>query len=139
MPDGDLTQTAAGDAISRELMRIHEETYGKGAAYASTLISEDLVVVMLDDIELAHNEQFLVGAGEAQAVIEVRGRYQQAIETTFRAAVERETGRRVISFASITKLDPNYIVEIFRLAPRAADDDDDQSRPPADGGSRGDV
>ena len=122
MSDGDLTQTSVGDGISRELMRIHEETYGKGAAYASTLISEDLVVVMLDGIELAQNEQFLVGAGEGQAVVEVRGRYQQAIETTFRAAVERETGRRVISFASITKLDPNYIVEIFRLAPRAGVD-----------------
>ena len=134
MPDGDLTQTPVGDAISRELMRIHEETYGKGAGHASTLISEDLVVVMLDDIELQHNEQFLVGAGEAQAVIEVRGRYQQAIETTFRAAVERETGRRVISFASITKLDPNYIVEIFRLAPRAAGNDLDAAH---DGGSRG--
>lgn len=133
MSDGHLTQTPVGDAISRELMRIHEETYGKGAAYASTLMSEDLVVVMLDDIELQHNERFLVGAGEAQAVIEVRGRYQQAIETTFRAAVERETGRRVISFASITKLDPNYIVEIFRLAPRAGE----EPKTAPDGGSRG--
>ena len=125
MPDDDLTATTAGDAISRELMRIHEETYGKGAGHASTLISEDLVVVMLDDIELQHNERFLVDAGEAHAVIEVRGRYQQAVEATFRAAVERETGRRVISFASITKLDPNYIVELFRLAPREATPDAD--------------
>ena len=38
-----------------------------------------------------------------------------AIETTFRAAVERATGRRVVSFASVIKLDPNYSVEIFRL------------------------
>jgi uncharacterized protein YbcI len=116
----DLTRSEVGAAISRDLLRIHEETYGKGAAQASTLISEDLVVVVLDEIELMHNEQFLVGAGEAQAVIDVRGRYQQAIEATFRAAVERQTGRRVISFASVTKLDPNYIVEIFRLAPQAA-------------------
>jgi hypothetical protein len=43
-------------------------------------------------------------------------RYQQAIETTFRAAVERATGRRVVSFASITKLSPHYVVEVFRLA-----------------------
>ena len=131
MPD-ELTQTEVSAAISRELLRIHEETYGKGAAHASTLMSEDLVVVMLDDIELQHNERFLVGAGEAQAVIEVRGRYQQAVETTFRAAVERETGRRVISFASVTKLDPNYIVELFRLAPQVTD-----AAP--EGASRGDA
>ena len=56
-------------------------------------------------------------------VIEVRGRYQQAIETTFRAAVERITGRRVTSFASVTKLEPNYVVEIFRLGePQAFED-----------------
>jgi hypothetical protein len=43
--------------------------------------------------------------------------YQQAIETTFRAAVEGTTGRRVVSFASITKLSPNYVVEVFPLGP----------------------
>ena len=66
------------------------------------MLSDDLVVVVLDELVLQHSEQFLVGAGEGQAVIDVRGRYQQAIETTFRAAVERATGRRVVSFASVT-------------------------------------
>ncbi len=136
MSDGGFTQTELGEAISRDLLRIHEETYGKGAGSAKTLISEDLVVVVLDEIELQHNEQFLVGAGEAQAVIEVRARFQQAIETTFRAAVERATGRRVVSFASVTKLDPNYIVEIFRLGTRQGEPNADAA---SDGGLRGDA
>lgn len=118
MSEGELTREEVRDAISHELLRIHQETYGKGAGFATTLVSEDLVVVMLDELELQHNEEFLVAAGEGQAVIDVGGRYQQAIETTFRADVERATGRRVISFASVTKLDPHYIAEIFRLAPR---------------------
>lgn len=105
-------------AIAQELLRIHRETYGKGAASAKALIDEDTVVVFLDGLELLPNEEFLIGGGEAQAVIDVRYRYQQAIETTFRAAVERATGRRVISFVSATKLAPNYVVEIFRLGPR---------------------
>ncbi len=67
-------------------------------------------------------------------MIEVRARYQQAIETTFRAAVERATGRRVVSFVSVTKLDPNYIVEIFPLAPPAGEPNIAVS----DGGSQGD-
>jgi hypothetical protein len=45
--------------------------------------------------------------------------FQEAIETTFSSAVERATGRRVIAFLSQTNLDPNFAVEIFRLAPRA--------------------
>ena len=136
MSDGDLTQTQVREAISRELLRIHEETYGKGAGSATTIVEEDLVVVVLDDLELQHSEGFLDGAGEGQAVIEVRGRYQQAIETTFRAAVERATGRRVVSCASVTKLDPNYIVEIFRLGPRGSKYDSDAVE---DGGHRGGV
>ena len=43
-------------------------------------------------------------------------RYEAAIETTFQAAVERATGRRVVSFVSATKLSPNYAVEIFHAA-----------------------
>jgi uncharacterized protein YbcI len=109
------------EAIATELLRIHEETYGKGARSAQTLIGDDMIVVLLDELELQRNEEFLISAGEGPAVLDLRQRYQQAIETTFRAAVERATGRRVISFASITKVNPNYVVEIFRLSPAAAD------------------
>ena len=59
-------------------------------------------------MEMLPAEQFLIDSGEAEGVIHVRSRYQTAIEATFRAAVERGTGRRVVSFASITELDPNY-------------------------------
>ncbi len=121
MPLSPADHDQVQDAIATELLRIHEETYGKGASRATALLNEDAVVVFLDGLELLNSEEFLVGAGEAQAVIDVRGRYQQAIETTFRAAVERATGRRVISFVSATKLSPNYAVEIFRLAPRNGD------------------
>jgi hypothetical protein len=50
-------------------------------------------------------------------VLNLRSKYQQAIETTFSAAVERATGRRVIAFASHTVLHPHFAVEIFRLEP----------------------
>jgi uncharacterized protein YbcI len=104
-------------AIATELLRILEESYGSGAGSARAHIHDDSVVVFIDDLKLQRSEEFLVGAGEARAVTDLRHHYQQAIETTFRAAVERATGRRVISFASITKLDPHYAVEIFRLGP----------------------
>ncbi|HEV7562301.1 MAG TPA: Na-translocating system protein MpsC family protein [Solirubrobacterales bacterium] len=103
--------------LSDELLRIHERCYGKGAGSTRVLIGDDAIVVFLDDLKLQPNEQFLVDAGVPGAVVEQRARFQQAIETTYRAAVERVTGRRVVSFASATKLDPNYAVEIFRLAP----------------------
>ena len=50
-------------------------------------------------------------------VLNTRAAYQEAIQSTYQAAVERATGRRVISFVSATKLEPPFSVEIFRLAP----------------------
>lgn len=118
MSDGSTPGTTQLEReLAAELLRIHEESYGKGSAEARVHILEDLVVLLLDDIEMLPVEQFLIDAGEGQGVIEVRSRYQNAIEATFRAAVERGTGRRVVSFASITKLNPNYVIEMFRLGP----------------------
>ena len=115
--------TSLEEGLAEELRRIHIESYGKGAGTARVHYLEDTVITLLDDLELLPNEEFLIGAGKGDAVIEVRSRYQQAIETTFRAAVERATGRRVISFVSATQLAPNWAIEIFRLAPRRSVDE----------------
>jgi uncharacterized protein YbcI len=108
---------AMEEAISNDLMRIHRESYGRSAARARTYILGDDVVCFMDDIELLPNEQFLIESGEGEAVVNVRSKFQHAIEATFTAAVERATGRKVIAFASHTELNPNFAVEIFRLEP----------------------
>ena len=105
--------------LAAELLQIHRESYGRGAGSARVYQLGDAILCILDELELLPNEEFMVGEGHGTAVIEIRGRYQQAIETTFRAAVERATGRQVTSFVSATKLSPAWTVEIFRLgAPR---------------------
>lgn len=97
-------------------MRIHEESYGKGARRTETFVGDDWVIVVLDDIELLPNENFLVERGEHELVTRVRTQYQVAVRANFSAAVERATGRTVIGFASTTTLaDPPFSVEIFRL------------------------
>jgi uncharacterized protein YbcI len=104
------------DEISREILRIHEESYGKGAGETHVFVSQSFVVVVLDDLELLPNEQFLLDNGHGDTVTEVRSRYQQAIQTTFRAAIERATGRTVSAFASATSIEkPAFVAEIFKL------------------------
>jgi uncharacterized protein YbcI len=103
--------------LATELVAIHRDSYGKGTAEVGVLVAEDTIVVFLDGLELQPSEEFLIDSGAADQVIANRTRFQQAIEHTYRAAVERITGRRVVSFASATKLQPNYAVEVFRLAP----------------------
>jgi uncharacterized protein YbcI len=76
------------------------------------------VIVLLDGLELLPNEEFLISQGQEEVVATVRTQFQQAIGPTFRAAVERATGRRVIGFASHVQVeDPRFMVEIFRLEP----------------------
>ena len=119
MPDSAPDLKATELELADELMRLHCESYGKGASVVRVHILDDAVFALFDEIELLPNEAFMVEAGKADAVLEIRSKYQQAIATSFRAAVERATGRRVVSFASNTKLDPNWCTEIFRLAPQA--------------------
>jgi uncharacterized protein YbcI len=108
-------------ALAAELLRIHEQAYGRGAGSSRVHYLQDTIICLMDDLEMLPNEVFLIEEGHGDGVVEVRGRYQQAIEATYRAAVERATGRRVTSFTSATKLDPNWLIEVFRLAPTTHD------------------
>src|SRR4051794_39152903 len=93
------------DEIAREILRIYEESYGNSAARAEALVADNWVFVVLDGFELLPNEQFLLEKGEHDTVMQVRTQYQQAIKSSFSAAVERATGRRVVGFASTTSLE----------------------------------
>jgi Na+-translocating membrane potential-generating system (MpsC) len=68
---------------------------------------------------LMPNEEFLLANGQVGTVEHLRRQYQKAIAPTFRAAVERVTGRAVRGFSSHVELaDDPFMVEIFRLEPR---------------------
>jgi len=104
--DRNLEQVA--EQLGEELLEIHLQTYGHGAGKVTVNFLDNSVVVFLDEIELQRSEEFLIDNGKAEMVLQTRAAFQEKIEATFRAAVERATGRKVISFASTTKLDPNY-------------------------------
>ena len=107
---------AMRSAISQAIVRIHAEHYGKGATQAKTYTWDNLVVTVLRDV-LTVAERTLVDVEHADTVRDVRTTFQFSLETTFRTAIERLTGRRVLSFMS--QVDPaNGIgVEVFVLEP----------------------
>jgi uncharacterized protein YbcI len=111
-----VTPEETATAIADELMRIHRESWGAGAASARSYVLDDAVVCFLDGLELLPNERYLVEEGKEDLVIELRRKYQEAVGASFCAAVERQTGRRVVQFMSDLSLDPCFSVEIFRLA-----------------------
>jgi len=111
---------AVADAVCRDILAIQLDSYGRGADNAKAHVLDDTVIVILEGLQLLPNEEFMIEHGQADAVRELREHFQQAIGSTFRAAVERATGRRVIGFASHVQLDePRFSVEIFRLEPAA--------------------
>ena len=115
-PETDPKTSSVEDAISEELAKIHSDSYGVGAREIQTILRGDFVFVIMD-IELLKAEQVVMDTGRGELVKGMRGQFQEAIESTFSAAVERSTGRRVIAFLSDTHLDPSFSVEMFRLGP----------------------
>lgn len=116
----DLPQPAdPHDQISTQILKVHNDSYGTGAAGAVVHLLDDLVVVVIDELELTKGEHLMIENGHGDSVLAMRSAFQAAIEPTFTAIVERATGRRVRSFLSTTCLAPPYSLELFRLHPQA--------------------
>lgn len=109
---------ATRSAISQAIVQIHAEHYGKGATQAKTYVWDNLVVTVLRDV-LTVAERTLIDVDRADTVRDLRTTFQHSLEPTFRAAVERLTGRSVHSFMS--QVDPanGLGVEVFVLEPLA--------------------
>jgi uncharacterized protein YbcI len=54
-----------------------------------------------------------------ELVVEMRRSFQQTMREDLSAAVEMLTERKVIAFMSDSRLEPDYSVEVFVLAPMA--------------------
>jgi uncharacterized protein YbcI len=119
-------KTIPGDqlaAITREMVRIKSQHYGKGATEAKTYQCDNFIFCVTKE-GMTPVERNLLEHGDADLVRQVRLRFQQNNGETFRDAVERITGRRVISYESQVLFAPEYVVEIFVL-------DDDVKGPDA--------
>ena len=116
-------QKALGETrakISKEIVRLQSEYYGKGPTKAKTYIVEDLVVVVLEE-SFTRAEKTLVERGEREAIQHIRRRFQQQMADSFIGIVEQATGRRVRVFLSETDVDQDVSVETFLLADERTD------------------
>src|SRR6476659_6216346 len=101
--------------ISRHMVRLQAEYYGKGPTRAKTYIIEDLVVVVLEE-SFTRAEKTLAERGEREAIQHIRRRFQQQMAESFTSVVEQATGRRVRVFLSETDIEQDVSVEMFLLA-----------------------
>jgi uncharacterized protein YbcI len=106
--------------ISREMVRLHSEYYGRGPTKAKVYVDDDLVAVVLEET-FTPAEKTLIARGESEGIQDIRRRFQRAMADQFRSIVEQATGREVRSFLSETDLDNDVAVEIFLLGGRRTD------------------
>ena len=121
MREGD--QNAVGETrarISRQIVRLQAEYYGKGPTKAKTYLMDDVVVVVLEE-SFTRAEKTLVERGEGEAIQHIRRRFQQQMAEDFTSVVEQATGRRVRAFLSDTDIAQDVSVETFLLADERTD------------------
>jgi uncharacterized protein YbcI len=106
--------------ISKEIVRLQAEYYGKGPTKAKTYIVDDLVVVVLEE-SFTRAEKTLAERGERDAIQQIRRRFQQHMAESFISVVEQATGRKVRVFLSETDIGQDVSVETFLLADERTD------------------
>jgi uncharacterized protein YbcI len=100
--------------ISNAMVGLMKRFYGKGPTKAKTYINDNYILCVLQD-GLTRNEETLIEAGEEMLVREFRLRFQEVMAEATNEAIERLTGRKVISYHSQITFQPHYGFEIFVL------------------------
>jgi uncharacterized protein YbcI len=121
-PTPNLNQAGDGHAydsvraeISREMVRLYKELFGRGPTKARTeFAGPDIVICSLENT-FTPAERSLVEMGEHQRLRDTRMYFQSASSDKFREIIERLTGRRVHAFVSGVDADVDISSEVFYL------------------------
>ena len=108
---------AMSSNISREIVRLHAQLYGRGPTKAKTYLDEDYALCILQDI-FTPGERTLISTGYASQVQATRTAFQEAVEVQFTEAVEAATGRVVKAFLSQIHVGSDLAAELFLFEAR---------------------
>jgi uncharacterized protein YbcI len=116
MDDSDHLSGETLDALSRGMVRLKAELYGRGPVEARAFQNGEFVFCVMKG-GLTTVERTLLEARDEPLVRNVRLRFQEQMAPRFVEVAERVTGRRVLTYQSQILFDPDFIVEMFVLAP----------------------
>lgn len=101
--------------ISREMVRLYKELFGRGPTKARTeFAGPDIVICSLENT-FTPAERSLAEMGEYQRLRDTRLYFQAATENRFREIIERLTGRKVRAFISGLDAKIDICCEVFYL------------------------
>ena len=116
----DETEAGVLATITRDLVRLHHDYYGKGPTKARSYMVNDTLISILEG-GFTTVEATLIAEGKSDAVHSMRRSFQMAMEERFRSVVEKGTGRKVVAYMSQIHTDPDLAVELFVLDPARED------------------
>ncbi len=103
--------------ISRGMVRLYKQQFGRGPSAASTrYCGPDMIVTILSDT-LTPAERRMRQMGEEHRLRERRDVFQHALEQEFRDVVEGVANRRVVGFMSGIDVARDLCCEVFTLEP----------------------
>jgi uncharacterized protein YbcI len=106
--------------ISREMVRLYKEQFGRGPTKARTeFAGPDIVVCTLEDT-FTPAEKRLAEMGEHQRLRDTRLYFQHATKGEFITTIERIVNRKVRAFNSSIDTHTDVSVEVFHLVPSGA-------------------
>lgn len=109
-PGGELSM-----AISREMVALMKDYFGRGPAKARTYIRDNLIVVIMEDT-MTKAEITLVDSGNIREVRDLRRLFQETLRDGAVELVERLSGRTVAAFMSDHDTEKDVAAEIFVMA-----------------------
>jgi uncharacterized protein YbcI len=113
--DGNDLRVSNLAEISREMVRLYKEQFGRGPTRArSDFAGPDLIVCTLEDT-LTPAERRMADNGEHQRLRDLRLYFQHSTEEQFREVIERALGRKVRAFVSGMDTRQDVAAELFYL------------------------
>jgi uncharacterized protein YbcI len=111
-----LSGGALNAALANEIGKLIADFTGRGSTRSRAFVDQNVVVCLLED-GATRAEANLVKAGKADLVRVQRDALQRAMEPQLTAAVERLTGRTVLTFLSGSSTLGESSVEVFVMEP----------------------
>jgi uncharacterized protein YbcI len=117
-PETPLTGDALLAAVTDAMVALHERYHHRTPVTAKTvLLEDDLLACVLGGV-YTDVEKTMIELQRSAVVHATRSAFQTAMQPRFVDAVERLSGREVLTFVSDHHVGPDMEIELFMLAPR---------------------
>jgi uncharacterized protein YbcI len=130
--DGRVTRGSQAVAVSNRMVQLLSRYTGRGPTRTRTVVNSNVVVVCFQDT-LTKGELNLVGAGQQDAVHNMRRTFHDIMRGEAIGHVEEVVEREVMAFMGDVDLDANCATMVFMLVPEPGSGHPDGNGHVADG------